>query len=174
MATTPTPPVVPPTASSRSLSGFTIPIAALILLALALVMGSRGTDFSSSSSLTSWLSPSTPQPQGRCEDSFAQDDEKKYDFSQSLKDRVHVNPGSVTKLCYGSLVSIPGDRWKAWGAQFAPPVGQKERCVAYFLYVYPDHSVKLIGPSYGPGMAFSDMSGLWRIATNCPIEYYRW
>jgi hypothetical protein len=115
-----------------------------------------------------------PQPQGRCDDSFAQDDLGIYNFSQSPKDRVVVNPGSKTKLCYGTLVSIPGERWKTWGAQFVPPTGQKERCVAYLSYIYPDHSVRVVGPLYGPRLELSDMSGTWRIAANCPIEYYRW
>ena len=120
-----------------------------------------------------WPSP-PPQPEGRCDDSFAQDDLGIYNFSQSPNDRVRIEPGSATKLCYGSLVSIPGDRWKTWGAQFIPPAGQKERCVAYLSYIYPDHSVRVIGPLYGPHLELSDMSGLWRIATNCPVEYYRW
>lgn len=166
MSTTPT----VATASSRSLSGLTIIIVILILLAVAVRMGSKETN----SSLIPSFSNSAPKPQGRCDDSFAQDDRGIYDFSQSPNNRVRIDPGSTTKLCYGSLVSIPGDRWKTWGAQFVPPAGQKERCVAYFSYIYPDHSVRVIGPLYGPHLEMSDMSGLWRVATNCPIEYYRW
>jgi hypothetical protein len=115
-----------------------------------------------------------PQPQGRCDDSFDQDDLGIYNFGQSPKDRVVVNPGSKTKLCYGSLVSIPEDRWKTWGAQFVKPAGQKERCVAYFSYIYPDQHVITLGPRYEQELGIGNMSGAWRVATNCPIEYYRW
>ncbi len=124
-------------------------------------------------SISSLFAP-PPQPQGRCDDSFDQDDLGIYNFSQSPKDRVVVNPGSTTKLCYGSLVSIPEDRWKTWGAQFVKPARQKERCVAYFSYIYPDQHVITLGPRYEQELGIGNMSGTWRIATNCPIEYYRW
>jgi hypothetical protein len=136
---------------------------------VCLAIGTRMTNVS-----ISLIRTPAPQTQGRCDDSFALDDLGTYDFSQSPNDRVLINPGSTTKLCYGTLVSIPGDRWKTWGAQFVPPAGQKERCAVYFSYIYPDHSVRVIGPLYGPQLELSNMSGLWRVATNCPIEYYRW
>jgi len=120
------------------------------------------------------VSPSAPQPQGLCESAFADDDREIYNLSQTQFNRIGIVPGSTTKLCYGSLVSIPEDRWKTWGAQFVQPVGQKEVCVAYFGYIYPDHSVRVIGPLYGPKLDLSDMPNLWRIATNCQIDYYRW
>ncbi len=123
---------------------------------------------------TRLINPPPPQPQGRCDDSFDQDDLGIYNFSQSPKDRVVVNPGSTTKLCYGSLVSIPEDRWKTWGAQFVKPAGQKERCVAYFSYIYPDQHVITLGPRYEQELGIGNVSGTWRVATNCPIEYYRW
>jgi len=124
---------------------------------------------------TIWKGPlPVLQPQGRCDDAFVLDDAHHYDFSASTEDRVRIEPGSDTKLCYGSLVSIPGKRWITWGAQFVKPAGQKEACVAYFGYIYPNGAVQIIGPKYGPELDMSNMSGLWRIATNCPIEYYRW
>ena len=161
----------PMAVNEKALSGTAVRIMILILLAVGLVMGLRETNLASM--MPGSFTPA-PQTQGRCDDSFALDDLGTYDFSQSPNDRVLINPGSTTKLCYGTLISIPGDRWKTWGAQFVPPAGQKERCAVYFSYIYPDHSVRVVGPLYGPQLELSNMSRLWRVATNCPIEYYRW
>jgi hypothetical protein len=162
---------VPTTVSKKVLSGTTVTILILTMLVIGLVTGLKEMD---PSSMVSWSVTPVPQPQGRCDDSFAQDDLGTYNFAQSLENRVRIEPGSTTKLCYGSLVSIPEDRWKTWGAQFVPPAGQKERCVAWFSYIYPDHSVRVIGPRYEQGLGIGDMPMVWRVATNCPIEYYRW
>jgi hypothetical protein len=173
-ATDPATSATPATASSRPLSGTAIAIAILILLAVGLGIGLKKAETSSSSSWITSLFSSAPQPRGRCENAFALDKVGAYDFSKSWEDQVTISPGSKTELCYGTKVSIPGNLWKTWGGQFVEVPGQKDRCLAYFSYIYPDGHVENIGPLYGPKLELSDRSGVWRIATNCKIQYFRW
>lgn len=163
-----------PVSSGRALSKTMIGILVTILILLALVMGAiKALSSSSTASWMPWNAPA-PQPQGRCENAFAQDDLGTYDFSKSPKNSIPIAPGSATELCYGAKVSMPEERWKTWGAQFTPTPEQKGPCVAWLSYIYPNGGVRIIGPLYGPKLDLSDMPDTWRIASNCTIEYYRW
>ena len=173
MATIPTNPTpIPATASSRRpLAGGATILILLILIVLGSAMGLKGTNSSSGSSWISWLTG--PHAPPLCGDSLALDTLQPHrpeDFSKSDLSLVDFAPASKDKVCLGTLVSIPS-HWTVWDAQFLDPDAKKDGCVAWFEYWGID---KIYGPYYAnQTLAFSDMPGKWRIASNCTIRYHQ-
>lgn len=171
--TTPAHPTAPTpvTASSRPFKGKMVVIPILIIAAWVAVAGLRRAVLHFHQSPRSFSSTvQLVPPMDLCPGTIQLDATAENDRSADVKPYEVFLPGSTTKVCFGSWASIPPN-WGVWGAEFTNPDPVKDGCVAWLHYQGIN---RIYGPFTGTqNIALSNMPGKWRIASNCPVMYYK-